>query len=266
MIYDPPKFLIGGDSFITIELGDEGSLRMNLYVLSMERMIWDSKIEGLIDTTSLRTTIMIHYDPFIVQADQIIEQIRSISSEGITISPKIPSRIIYLPVYYDDPWTRECALQHGVKPNVEIIAKDNNITPEEVIEIHSQSTYFVSYTSFMYGSFGSFPINPVSVLVTSKYKTPRKWTPAGSLGIGGNTTAFYSVSSPGGIMMLGNIPVRTFDLDARNPFFKDNSLLINPGDQLRFIPIDKDEYDYIKKHRDEYQYKIEENLIETAHL
>jgi allophanate hydrolase subunit 1 len=123
MIYDPPKFLIGGDSFITIELGDEGSLRMNLYVLSMERMIWDSKIEGLIDTTSLRTTIMIHYDPFIVQADQIIEQIRSISSEGITISPKIPSRIIYLPVYYDDPWTRECAMQHGVKPNVEIIDK-----------------------------------------------------------------------------------------------------------------------------------------------
>ena len=266
MIYKEPRFLIGGDSFITLEVGDEGSLLMNLHVLTLEKMLWDSKIEGLIDTTALRTTIMIHYDPFIIQANRIIEHVRELTSDGVKIPQKIPSRVIYLPVYYNDPWSRECAAEYGVEPNVEIIAKDNHITPEEVIAIHSQPTYFVSYTSFMYGSFGAFPINPKTNLITSKYKIPRKWTPAGTVGMGGNTTAFYSVPSPGGIMMLGNIPVRTFDLEARNPFFKDDSLLIKPGDQLRFFSVDSDEFSYIKDHRDDYVYRVEESVIEAGDL
>ncbi|MFC1824114.1 allophanate hydrolase subunit 1 [Thermodesulfobacteriota bacterium] len=266
MIYSDPKFFIGGDCFITIELGDEGSLQMNLHVLTLEKIIWDSKMVGLIDTTALRTTIMIHYDPFMIQADKIIAHVRELTSEGVSVPEKIPSNIIHLPVYYDDPATRDCAAEYGVEPNIEIIARDNQTTPEAVIEIHSQPNYFVSYTSFMYGSFGSFPINPKTNLITSKYKIPRKWTPSGTLGMGGNTTAFYSVPSPGGIMMLGNIPVRTFDLEARNPFFKDDPLLIHPGEQLRFMPIQEDEYDYLKNHQDDYQYQTEECFIDAANL
>lgn len=266
MIYDEPIFLIGGDSFVTIELGDDGSLFLNLYILTFEKMILESKIPGLIDTTSLRTTIMVHYDPFVIQAQQLIEHLRTLISCGINIPPRIPSRLIYLPVFYNDPWTRECAREFGLLPNLEIIAKENNISVEEVIEIHSQPIYFVSYTSFMFGSFGAFPIDQKTVLKNSKYKKPRKWTPRGTLGIGGTTTNIYPVSSPGGIMMLGNIPVKTFDTEGRNIFFKEDPLLIHPGDRLKFFSIGKSEYEYMKKYVDDYSYKIEEGYIEPKKI
>ena len=78
MVYDEPIFRIGGDSFLTIELGDDGSLFLNLYILTLEKMIWESKFPFLIDTTALRTTIMIHYDPFMIQAHKLIQQLRHI--------------------------------------------------------------------------------------------------------------------------------------------------------------------------------------------
>jgi len=264
MIYKEPIFHIGGDSFLTIELGDDGSLFLNLYILTLEKMIWGSDIPGLIDTTALRTTIMVHYDPFIMQAHQLIQKLKDLIAKGVEVPKKFSSRLIHLPVYYNDPWTRECAKAFGLPPNLEIIARENNISVEEVIEIHSQPIYFVSYTSFMYGSFGTFPIVPFTILKNSKYKTPRKWTSPGTIGIGGTTTTYYSIRSPGGLMMLGNIPVKTFDTEGRHKFFGEDPLLIHPGDMIRFFPIDGEEYEHIKENIDEYSYKIEESHIDST--
>jgi len=65
-------------------------------------------------------------------------------------------------------------------------------------------------------------------------------------------------------MMLGNSPVKTFDLDGRNPFFRNHPLLVHPGDRLRFIPIKSKEYDQIKRHVDDYVYEVEEGFIDLA--
>ena len=264
MVYREPVFYIGGDSFLTVELGDDGSLFLNVYILTLEKMIWEAKFPWLIDTTALRTTVMVHYDPFMAQADDVLEALKSLILSGVHVPEKVPSRIIHFPVYYDDPLTKACANQHGLAPNLEIVAKENDISTEEVIRIHSQPAYFVSYTSFMYGSFGAFPITLFTVLKNSKYKVPRKWTPSGTLGIGGTTTTFYSIVSPGGLMMLGNSPVKAFDLDGRNPFFRTDPLLVHPGDRLRFIPIKRKEYDRIKRHVDDYLYEIEEGFIDLV--
>jgi allophanate hydrolase subunit 1 len=257
MVYGEPVFHIGGDSFLTVELGDDGSLFLNIYILTLEKMIWEAEFPWLIDTTALRTTIMVHYDPFVAQAGDVTETLKSLILGGVRVPEKVPSKIIHLPVYYDDPWTKACAREYGLSANLEIVAKENEISTEEVIRIHSQPAYFVSYTSFMYGSFGAFPMAPFTVLKNSKYKVPRKWTPPGTLGIGGTTTTFYSIVSPGGLMMLGNSPVKTFDLDRQNPFFESDPLLVHPGDRLRFFPIKSKAYDQIKRHRDDYRYDVE---------
>ena len=63
-------------------------------------------------------------------------------------------------------------------------------------------------------------------------------------------------------MMLGNIPVKAFDTEGHNEFFKEDPLLIHPGDRLRFLQIESDEYERIKNHIDDYRYRIEEGFIE----
>lgn len=261
MVYSEPLFLIGGDSFVTMELGDDGSLHLNLYILVLEKMINAAKFPWFIDTTSMRTTIVVHFDPFAIQAEQVIAELKELISGGVHIPEIVVSKLIHLPVYYNDPLTRECAKNYNLPPNLELIASDNNISIDEVISIHTRPRYFVSYICFTYGSFGAFPLDPSPVLKNSKYKSPRKWTPPGTLGIGGTTTFFYSISSSGGLMMLGSIPCPTVDSEGRNRFFKDDPLLVRPGNVLKFFPIDQDEYGYIKAHAVDYTYRIEETQI-----
>ena len=62
-------------------------------------------------------------------------------------------------------------------------------------------------------------------------------------------------------MMLGNSPVKTVDVESRNQLIEEDKLLVHPGDTLHFYPIEGKEYDYIKKHVDDYEYEIEQTLI-----
>ena len=261
MVYPDPVFLIGGDSYITLELGDDGSLYLNLYILNVEKMMRAAEFPWLIDTTAARTTIMVQYDPIKIHADGVVLELRGLISSGVNVPEKVPSKLIHLPVLYNDPMTRECAKAHHMPPNLEVIAEENNISPEDVIRIHSHPRYFISYTCFTYGSFGAFPIDHVMILKNSKYKLPRKWTPAGALGMGGTTTNLYATSSPGGVMLLGHVPVRTFDTACRNKYFREHRLLVHPGDTIRFHPISENEHDYIIKHADEYVYRIDDITI-----
>jgi len=48
------------------------------------------------------------------------------------------------------------------------------------------------------------------------------------------------VESPGGFWILGRTPVRLYDPDAREP------VLLQAGDRLRFVEIDRGEFDRIE--------------------
>jgi KipI family sensor histidine kinase inhibitor len=67
--------------------------------------------------------------------------------------------------------------------------------------------------------------------------TPRVRVPAGTVGIAGQQTGVYPADAPGGWQLLGRTPLRPFNIDRPLPF------LFAPGDSVRFLPIDRDEYD-----------------------
>jgi allophanate hydrolase subunit 1 len=230
--------------------------------LTFEKFLKEKNPSWLIDTTALRTTIMLTFDPLLIKTDEVIDDVRNIISQGITVPDNYPSRVIHLPVYYNDPITIKCAESFGMGPNLEILARENGITIAEIIERHTSPEYFVSYTSFMFGSIGAFPIGNFTPIKNSKYKTPRTWTPPGALGIGGSTTTLYSIKSPGGLMMLGIVPVKTFDLEKKNIHFKKDPLLAHPGDRLKFTMINNEEYLDITNSIDKYIYNIENGYID----
>ena len=53
-------------------------------------------------------------------------------------------------------------------------------------------------------------------------------------------TGVYPLESPGGWHLLGRTPVRIFD--RRRP----KAVLLQPGDQIRFVPIGRAEYDRLE--------------------
>jgi inhibitor of KinA len=100
--------------------------------------------------------------------------------------------------------------------------------------MHSSSTYLVYFVGFVPGFayLGGLP----EALVTPRLATPRRKVPAGSVGIAGNQTGVYPVSTPGGWRLLGRTPISIF-----RPDRKELSLL-SIGDRVRFTPISEEQF------------------------
>jgi inhibitor of KinA len=60
---------------------------------------------------------------------------------------------------------------------------------------------------------------------------------AGSVAIGGAQTGIYPNESPGGWHVIGRTPISLFNPEANPPVFA------KPGERIKFIPIDLEEYD-----------------------
>ena len=79
-------------------------------------------------------------------------------------------------------------------------------------------------------------------LMIERLKTPRIKVPKGSVGITEQFTNIYTFESPGGWNIIGNTPQRIFDSGN-----KDKPILINPGDEVSFFQISKNEYEKLNE-------------------
>ena len=149
-----------------------------------------------------------------------------------------PAKVVEIPTIYGG--------EYG--PDIEFVAEHNNISIDEVIEIHSSRNYLI----YMLGFTPGFPyLGGMSEKIeTPRLKTPRTKIPAGTVGIAGKQTGIYPIDSPGGWQLIGRTPVKLYDP------FADPPVLLNSGDYLRFVPIDETEYKSILKQIEENKYEV----------
>ena len=76
-------------------------------------------------------------------------------------------------------------------------------------------------------------------LNAKRLETPRVKVPKGSIGLTEQFCNIYTFESPGGWNIIGNTPLNIFD-----SLNEDNPNLINPGDTVSFIKINKEKYKY----------------------
>ena len=138
---------------------------------------------------------------------------------------KKDNNLIEIPVLYGD--------KHG--PDIERVAKINNLDKEEIIDLHTSVQYLVYFIGFSIGFPYLGELN--DKLYTSRLENPRISVPKGSIGIGGSQTGIYPFSTPGGWNLIGNTPIEIF-----NKKYPQDSLL-QIGNELRFIAIDQEEFD-----------------------
>ena len=74
-------------------------------------------------------------------------------------------------------------------------------------------------------------------LFAKRLETPRVKVPKNSIGITEQFCNIYTFESPGGWNIIGNTPLNVFD-----SLNEDNPNLINPGDTVSFIKINKEKY------------------------
>ncbi len=179
-IYKP-----SGDSALIIKTGDVISDPVNRYVRKLLLAIDEEKIEGIIDFIPSYNELMICFDPLVTNYNRLLEKFRGTEKNFDSI--KLPeSSVINIPVLYGGDYG----------PDILEVAKLNNLSPEEVILIHSSVTYPVYMIGFTPGFCYLGGLD--DRISAPRKKNPGLNIPAGSVGIAGNQTGIYPIDSPGG--------------------------------------------------------------------
>lgn len=259
MFYPEPVIRPLGDLYLTIEFGDELDLLLNFRVIALDAALKRTPIAGITETIPTNRSLGLVYDPFIVSRERLTAQIRDLQ-RGLGEIQELTSRLVTIPVWYNDPWSLECARATGFGNNVEYMAEINHMTVDEVIRTHAGTQWWVSAVGFQPATYQAMPLDPAFKLTAPKYPRPRKTTPERILCQAGKITSFYPVVSPGGYQLLGRTPIDLYDPLQRNPAFKDGPVLPRVSDRHLYVPIDEAAYWDIRRRSEAgtYVYEITE--------
>lgn len=220
-----------GDAAIVIRFGSEIEYRTHRKVQMLSNYLTQNSFNGFIECIPSYTGVTVFYDPLLVEkshaykAGQIFSPYKIVRSiiEDLLANLKDEEteahRIVEIPVCYGG----ECG------PDLEFVAKQNNLTTDEVISLHSGGEYLV----YMLGFAPGFPFlgGMSEKIATPRRSTPRTSIPAGSVGIAGKQTGVYPISTPGGWQLIGQTPLRLFLSEKEPPS------LLQAGDVVKFYPI-----------------------------
>ncbi len=253
MIYEKPKFLPGGDRYILIEFGNEMNLKLNFLGQGLGTALLDNNTKGVVETAACFASTLIHYDPDQISFDDLKKEILSvIESLGPSDDLELESRLFYFPTVYLDPWTKKCVEDYcdkisRKKSDPELVAELNDLRDvNQFVRVHSGTEYWVASLGFWPGLPFMMPLDPRCMLTAPKYNPPRTWTPKGTVGMGGASTAIYPEALPGGYQIFARIPMPIWDTQQRFPQFENSICLFKPGDRVKFVSCTVEEFEYIE--------------------
>ena len=243
-----------GDDNLLVEYGAmelDLSMRARVHVLSEQ--ISAAGIDGIIDLTPGVRTLQVHFDPRVVTLSGMLDAVGSLE-EGLppTEELEVPSRVIHLPLSWDDPVTHEATARYtaGVRPdapwcpwNIEFIRRINGLEHvDDVRRIVFDASYLVLGLGDVYlGAPLATPIDPRHRLVTTKYNPARTWTADSTVGIGGAYLCIYGMESPGGYQLIGRTLQIWSSYQQRAPFEPGTPWLLRFFDRIRWHPVRAEE-------------------------
>ncbi|WP_210469902.1 5-oxoprolinase subunit PxpB [Sporosarcina sp. 6E9] len=217
-----------GDSALIVQLGEGIYPSIHEKVSYLSLLIEENPFEGFIEAVPAYNNLTIYYNPYIVylsQTNRTLTPFQQVSThlktltERIGDKPLLKKSVVELPVIYGGEFG----------PDLEYVAKSNNLSIEEVIQIHSENEYLV----YMIGFAPGFPFlgGMDKRIATPRKETPRLTIPSGSVGIAGKQTGVYPLETPGGWQIIGRTPLDLFLPDMSPP------TLLEAGDKIRFMPV-----------------------------
>lgn len=262
MIFERAEFRPGGDRALLMLLGDEMSFDLNFKVHSLARSIRESRMRGVIELIPEMASILVSYDPDLIAYDDLVAELAAMhGAMGQSDLDELPSRLFYVPILYFDPWTRACVDDYRAKMKEKpwdgdlLVAVNRLDGLAALSRVHAATEYWVAALGFWPGLCSLLPLDPRCRLTAPKYNPPRTWTPKGTIGLGGAITCIYPDQTPGGYQIFARTPMPIWDRRQRLAAFKDSLALFRPSDRVRFVPISREEYDYIEREVEEGTYK-----------
>ncbi len=226
------KIFFIGDSAATIDFGNVVDEEINKKVIALFNHLSQHPVEGMIETIPAYSSVTIYYNVLslrkrISQQKKIYEWIRNelhklMHNDFADI--QTTTNLVRIPVCYENEFSID----------LHWIAEQKNISPEEIIRLHTSKQYRV----YMLGFLPGFAyMGEVEEQIAIRRKPQPQPIMAGSIGIAGKQTGIYPLNSPGGWQIIGRTPLKMFDKD------KDEPCLLKAGDYVEFYSITKDEFE-----------------------
>jgi len=241
-----------GDRFLLVEFGEMRlDLELRVRVHALDRWVAENLGSGVVDATAGVRSLLVQVDGSTLDVRRAAAQIREAMCDLVDLDDHpFPSRIVHLPLSWDDPSTREAIDRYvrGVRAdapwcpwNIEFIRRINGLgSVEDVHRIVHDASYLVLGLGDVYlGAPVATPLDPRHRLVTTKYNPARTWTPENAVGIGGAYLCIYGMEGPGGYQFIGRT-VQVWNRDALGPHFE-QPWLLRTFDQLQWHPVSAEE-------------------------
>ena len=211
-----------GDAAVYCDFGNEVNKEINSKVINYFQNLKDSEFEGIINLTPSYNKLIVSFDLSITNFEKTKKIIENLEiKKNLSISKKK----IQIPVCCEEEYALD----------LKKLEKKLNKHSDEILETFFSKEYFCYMTGFIAGMpfLGDIDKN----LHAKRLETPRVKVPKGSIGLTEQFCNIYTFESPGGWNIIGNTPLNVFD-----SLNEDNPNLINPGDTVSFIKINKEKY------------------------
>ena len=244
------RYSFGADEHLFAEVSESMSLPAFFKGLAVTRAVERLQLDGILDVCLANASFQIRFDPDRIAPQSLLETVQQ-AELGATTERSLHTRIIEIPVLYNDPWTYETLMrfrdrhQDPDATDLEYAARVNGLTDTDAfIAAHSGAPWFVSMVGFVAGlPFMYQMVERQRQLQVPKYLSPRTDTPKLTLGHGGCFGCIYSVRGAGGYQMFGVTPAPIYDPEQKLSYLQEHMVFFRPGDIVQFKPIDRNAYE-----------------------
>ena len=229
-------FRVFNEESILIQWNDKVNINLINSIISYKNLIEQELSEILIECVQSINSMMVIYNSNKINSEDLINILEKLYSVDLTVG-KTEKRIWNIPVCYD--------LSFGI--DLEDLSNSNSISIDEIIKLHSSTSYSVLSMGFLPG-FLYLGMNHKKLYCERKDK-PELNIKSGSIGIARDQTGIYPQDSPGGWRIIGRSPISFFNVNEKSPCFT------RPGDKIKFQNISLSEFNKIEKNRSSYKIK-----------
>lgn len=245
-------YRLSGENNLLVEYGPQSiDLRLRFRVHALMLKLQELALPEILDLTPGIRSLQIHFDNLKLPLSDLLELLKKLEQSMQNLDKmRVPSRIVYLPVSWDDEQTRLAIQKYDelvrknapwYPSNIEFIRRINGLPDIDAVkDIIFNATYLVYGLGDVYlGAPVATPIDPRHRLVTTKYNPARTWTPENAVGIGGAYMCVYGMEGPGGYQFFG----RTLQMWNRSHVTQEfvKPWLLRFFDQIRFFEVTHDE-------------------------
>lgn len=266
------RYTLGGDEHLFVEVSESMSLDAFFKSILVTKELAARKLEGVTEICPANASYQVRFDPDRLPVEQLRAELEDIEAGLGQHEARLHTRIVEVPVLYNDPWTHETLMrfrdrhQDPASTDIEYAARINGYGDvEKFIDAHSGAPWFVSMVGFVAGlPFMYQMVERPEQIQVPKYLKPRTDTPKQTVGYGGSFSCIYSVRGAGGYQMLGITPMPIYDPDSRPTHLRDFMVFFKPGDIVKFRPIDRGEYDDILNAVEQNTYAVRSGPVEFS--